>query len=697
MRIVRTVALLSVAASAAGAQDLVKLSIQATTGAEQRPVSGAMVVLDSGPEPAGRTDPRGEWSGGVSSGEHRLRLLSIGFRPRDTVLVIGRNDVTVRIDLAEAIVPLGRIIVTAARREQRLADAVVETEVISARDLERGPSDLASVLTERVGVQLDGGVPAGAGVQLRGFGSRRVLVLLDGQPLVGRVNGNLDLSRLPVSGIERIEIVKGPQSTLYGTDAIGGVINVITKQAAANGRTAALSTTAGSHGRTEITGDAAWRNGALSTAVNAGYNGIELVPGVSSDVATYSRRAHGGLRGGIQVDSALRVEWGGLTVVERQRYRTGQLFHFGDNVQASGRLGAERGGALNRVKATMSASTFDHLSRAATRDTPASDSGSRDRQRLLQGELLWNAVRGPRIWDAGVAVRREWIDADRLSEQAVAIVGVEPFTQATFSIGDVIVTPGARLSWSDRWGSFLAPRVSTLWRPLDGLSIRGSFGRGYRAPDFKELYLSFVNEAAGYAVYGNPDLRPERSTSVSLGSEFAGSRAFVRAAAFSASYRDFIETRAPDPNGVYTYGNINRGWTRGVELEAGFLAGDWRFDAAGERLWTRDDSTGASLLGRTPVTIRTSATGPLYASFRGAVRFAWLARTPINRDERTAAIEYRNAFPQLDVRLSRALFDRFELGGEVNNLLDRELGDAWPGFTGRRFAIRMRWGGDKLD
>jgi outer membrane receptor for ferrienterochelin and colicins len=66
---------------------------------------------------------------------------------------------------------------------------------------------------------------------MRGFGSRRVLVLLDGQPLVGRVNGTMDLARIPVAAIERIEIVKGPQSTLYGSDAIGGVINVISKVA----------------------------------------------------------------------------------------------------------------------------------------------------------------------------------------------------------------------------------------------------------------------------------------------------------------------------------------------------------------------------------------------------------------------------------------------------------------------------------
>jgi outer membrane receptor for ferrienterochelin and colicins len=697
MRIATSAALLAVVTAAAGAQDSVRLTIQATGGAQGRPVAGATIVIDHVAVPDARTDPAGRWSGPVPAGVRHVRLLSIGFRPRDTVLVAGQRDIVLQIDLRETMVPLGEVIVTAARREQRLADAVVETELITARDLARGPTDLASVLTERTGIQLDGGVPAGAGIQLRGFGSRRVLVLLDGQPLVGRVNGTMDLGRLPVSGIERIEIVKGPQSTLYGTDAIGGVINVITRKALVDGLTGGLTTTAGAPGRTDVSGDAAWRRGAWSTAVDGGFNSVNLVPGLGSDVSTYSRRGHAGSRGHFEVDSATRVEWGALGLIERQRYRTGQLFHFGDNVQSAFRLGAHRDGTVDRFQATVSASTFDHLSRAATRDVPASDSGASDRQRLLQGEVTWSGVRGPTVWDAGVVVKREWISADRLSEDNPTILGVEPFAQTTFAAGRLLVTPGARVSWSDHWGSFVAPRLAALFRPRDDLAIRASLGRGYRAPDFKELYLAFVNDAAGYAVYGNPDLRPERSTSVSLGGEWTGTRSFVRATGFNATYRDFIETRAPNAMGEYTYDNIDHGWTRGLEVEGGLLVRQWRLEAGAERLWTRDESSGSALLGRTPYTLRGSLTGPLVAAIRGSVRFAYLARTPVSRDEVAGETRYRADFPQLDLRLARSLGERFELSTSIDNTLDRKLGTDWPGFTGRRLSLQLRWRSDSVE
>src|SRR5690606_31627318 len=114
-----------------------------------------------------------------------IGVRALGFLP--TSVDLGGGD-TVRVRLTAAPLALDRVVVTAARREQRLADAVVTTEVVGRREIEQsGATDLASVLTEQTGIQLHGGHPSGAGVMLQGIGAERVLVLLDGQPLVGRV------------------------------------------------------------------------------------------------------------------------------------------------------------------------------------------------------------------------------------------------------------------------------------------------------------------------------------------------------------------------------------------------------------------------------------------------------------------------------------------------------------------------------
>jgi outer membrane receptor for ferrienterochelin and colicins len=683
-----TLMALLVAAQVTTGSGAPEVHVRVSSAVDGRPLSGAAVTV--GEVSSGRTDDSGAWGGTVPAGRHRVVVKAIGFQPRDTTLVVGDSRVEYHVGLTRAIVPLSEIIVTAARREQRLADAVVETEVITSDELRRGPPDLAAILTERVGIQPGGGVPAGAGVQLRGFTARRVLILLDGLPLVGRINGVLDLSRLPVSSIERIEIVKGPQSTLYGSDAIGGVINLISRAAPRSGSIAGISTSVGSRGRRAVDGDAGWRHGSVSTAVDVGYSGVDLVSGLSSDQATYSRRGNAGLRGRWDVDSTFRFELGALSVLERQRYRTGQLFHFGDNIQSSLRLAAYKDSRNDRINLTLAGSAFDHLSRAATRDVPASDSGARDRQRLVQAELNWNAIRGPALVDAGVAVRREWIDADRLSENNTAITGLEPFAQVTLPVGRMLLTPGARVSLSDRWGEFVAPRVALLYRPNDGVAVRASLGRGFRAPDFKELYLAFVNDAAGYAVYGNPGLRPERSATMSLGAEWTGATAFVRSTAFTAAYRDFIETLVADADGAFTYGNVARGWTRGIEGEAGFLLRDWRIEVGGEHLWTRDEATGRALFGRAPFTARGTITGPVVLSSTVSLRTTYVSRTPIslNQDGETG---YREAFPQLGVRLSRPIGAYLHANVEISNVLDRRPGPDWPGFTGRSVSLSLRW------
>ncbi|MBC7896263.1 MAG: TonB-dependent receptor, partial [Cytophagaceae bacterium] len=448
-----------------------------------------------------------------------------------------------------------------------------------------------------------------------------------------------------------------------------------------------------SQGRLEGAGDLLWRRGDLGLTLDGGARNIDLAPGVAGETDTYARRGNGLATVIWDARADTRLTTSLMGVLERQRYRVGQLYRFADNLQWAGRVAGERTSSLGRMTASMYGTAFQHLSRASTLDAPVSGSGDRDRQALWQGEFLWNAMaRGVAI-DAGTQLRHEQITADRVLDRRRDVSSVEPFVQATITSGAFSVVPGVRSTFSSQWGTFVAPRLAAMWRPRPEFALRASAGRGFRAPDFKELYLDFVNSAAGYAVEGNPDLRPERSTALSLGAELTGRRWWGRAGAWATDYRDFIETSEPDARGTYTYRNLTRGVMRGLELEGGLERGAWEVDVGADFLHSRDRTSGTALLGRAREVVRGSVSGPIAGSMRGTTSVVYTGRTPINRDLATNALLERGGWARVDARLTQPLPSGLTWSLGVTNLLDREMGTSWPGFTGRQFVTSLAWRG----
>lgn len=608
----------------------------------------------------------------------------------------GAVDDASRIALTPLALQLEATVVTAARREQRLKDAVVPIELIGRAEIERsGASDVAGVLTEQLGVQLEGGVPAGAGVQLQGLGTNRVLILVDGQPLVGRINGNLDLSRLPTATLERIEVIKGPQSTLYGSDAMGGVINLVTRRPTSGRTDATLQLVGGSRGRRDLHGSLLRGGERVEAGLDIGSRALALAPGIANDRDTNADRLELAPQLRVRLGEAWRAEAGGLFVTEQQRYRTGQLVRFADRDQLAARAGVTWQRGTARAGALLYRSRFDHLARASTLDRPQGDVGERDRQALTELELTFSdAVRvlgTDGVVDAGLELRREEIVADRVDGLRRHFDMAEPFAQLTLGRGSLQVTPGARFTWNERWGQFVAPRLAALWRPTATLSVRGTVGRGFRAPDFKELYLAFANAQAGYAVEGNEQLRPETSTSAQLNVEWAADRVYLRGTAYENRLRDFIEFVESSTPGVFSYGNVSQARTRGIEGEAGYTAGRVRVEGGVAYLDARDRQTGLLLLGRPRWSGRTSLSIGRLLGARASATLVHTGRTPTQRDPNGLVVATQPDFTRLDLRAVRPIAGGLEFALGVDNVGNRQIGPEWPGFTGRLWHAGLTW------
>jgi outer membrane receptor for ferrienterochelin and colicins len=678
--------------------------LDAATG---RALAGAEVRLVGRDSTHTRTGTNGEWTLRTPApGSYVMRVRLLGYLPADKKVEVERGaTVVAAVRLEAAPLALDQIVVTAARREQALADAVTTTEIVSRADIDRsGATDLASVLTEQTGVELQGGHPAGAGVMLQGIGSERVLVLLDGQPIAGRISGVFDISRIPTAIVDRVEMVKGAQSTLYGSEAMGGVVNIITRTPARGLIGADFRAIAGTQDRRDLTASLNGGIGRVSSAIDVSRRNIEMTPGVGASAGALASRLDGAAKLRWTHDSTRWIESSVLALDERQRWRTGTFHNFADNRQLNARIGAatEWGGGRHRFTPSFFASVFDHLSRASRETKPiAGDTGQRQLQRIYQTELLYGTRFGrtrSQLLDAGLLVRRDETETERVPGGLRSITNVEPYAQLELTAAaGLAIVPGLRVSRSSEWGTHVTPRLAARYRANERLTFRGSVGEGYRAPDFKELFMFFQNTSAGYAVHGNPDLVPETSRNVTAGVEWASDAAYARAQLFHNEFRDFIETRPISEAGeapVYEYANVDNGFTRGVELESGLSLGGVRMEAAYSGLATRDDATGRALLGRSTHAGRASLGATLPLALRVTVSGIYTGRTPMERDPATGTItSWRDAYLRTDVRVARALFRAFadtELVVGADNLFDTRPAQ-WAGFTGRHVYTALSW------
>lgn len=662
-------------------------------------LDAAEIILDGRGSPrSARSGADGSWTlERVAAGRHELVVRRLGYLSANRTVDVGTGrDSGVVVELALSSRALDAIVVTAARREQRLKDVTTTTELVSRREIERtGSSDIASVLSEQTGIQFTGGHPSGSGVALEGLSDQRVLVLVDGVPLYGRIAGGLDLSRIPASAVERVEVVKGPQSTLYGNEAMGGVVNIITRGAVPEQSNAELSAVVGSDRRSDTDLFATTRRGNFSATANLGHRFVERTPGIAGTLGAFTDRLDGLATARWTPGPSLALDGSVLVLDDRQRWRSGTENEFADNTQTNLHAGATVSAGARRLTSTLSFSQLDHLSRASQFSEPIAGTGDRQVQRLAQADLLFSQQTSALVFDAGAQLRREYISSTdgRIAGGSRTLDSAEPYAQAEWSNDRWSIVPGARLSWNEQWGTFLSPRVAARVQVTPELTLRASVGRGFRAPDFKEMYLDFTNDAAFYAVHGNTGLRPEHSSNASLGAEWSRDALYGRAQIYVNQLHDFIETiPLPESGGFaqFTYGNIDRATTRGVELESGFTLGALHAEAGYAYLHARDLSSGGPLLGQPPHSGRLLLGFPLPLEIQASATGVHTGSTPMERDDDGNISSNRDAYTRLDLRFARRLLDRALLSVGADNVFDARPA-RWADATSRQIYLGVSW------
>ena len=451
------------------------------------------------------------------------------------------------------------VVVSAEAEPESAASLGVAATVIDAAEIAASKATTVLDLLRTVpGLDIvqSGGPGTVTSLFLRGTSSTQTLVLVDGVPLNSPYFGGTDLSALSVANVERVEVVRGPFSALYGSEAIGGVVRVFTRKGAAKGEVSGRATLAlGNVSAKEAFAEVALGSGPLTGS--AGFRRT-LTDGELPNEFFEATNVSGSITAALT--DALRV---GL-VARRDEGRTGIPFSSG-TVTPHRTTTNETTTFEAPVSLALSTKSSVEASFRWVKDSPTfSDpdavftSSSTDARRA-GARVAFTSILGAQRLAAGADWERTLVSNE--SNFGVALEDASTRTFALFAEDRValagerlVLTAGVRWDDHSAFGSAVSPRVTLAWRATPSLKLRAAAGSAFRAPSTGELYYPFS---------GNPSLRPEKSNGYELGLEKTLTGGVVaEISGFWNDLRDLIDYDAA----TFTNQNIGSARTRGVEV-----------------------------------------------------------------------------------------------------------------------------------
>jgi vitamin B12 transporter len=464
----------------------------------------------------------------------------------------------------DAVLP--EVVVTASRWEEPVERVPQDVTIITRADIEKkGVTFIADLLRLQPDLQVvqNGGPGMQATLLMRGGGSSQVLVMVDGFKLNSASTGQADLSGLLTTDVERIEIIKGPQSTLYGSEAMAGLVNIITKRGAGKLK-ADLSVEGGSFSTVKTAGSVSGATDRLNYRLSATYfdtDGIPIAKNGSLPNGDTNKSISARL-GATPTDNSsveLNLRYGtDKTHLDNYTFGVGPVDTLNYINNHENYLLATTGKIFFWEKYEQSL-TLSYLHD----DVDATDPVTAYNNYRIKNttELLdWQHTLDlhPLTIAGGFAYRYE--AADNVGSFDQSIDNKAGYLNAKLSLIDdtLILNAGLRDDDHSTFGNALTYRTGVLYylKPLE-MRFKANLGTGFRAPSLNELYYPF---------YGNPNLKPEKSTGYDVGVEkdLFNKKLVLGATWFWQRYKNLIETNF----NTYTADNIGNAQTEGVEIKA---------------------------------------------------------------------------------------------------------------------------------
>ena len=539
---------------------------------------------------------------------------------------------------------LEEVVVTATRTERKLSNVAVPVQIITNKAIQQsGSLRLNDILGEQTGLFITssgattsaGGGVFGNGVQIQGLAPNHVLILLNGEPVIGRNGGIIDLTRLATGDIKKIEVVKGPSSSLYGSEAMGGVVNIITEQPQQDKLIASLR-----YGRFNST------DANLTTAIKRNKWGLQLFgnrnssDGFDFDKTTpektvdpfknYTGQIHFNFLPAAKTKITLLGRY--YNEIQDNFFMARDISTGNDiNITGDGRIRdlninptvTQRFNNRSQSSLRLNFSRYEYeqqLNKQSDKSLYYHDFFQQDFYRVENQTDI-------RLTDQNYFVGGGGIIWQRLNTTRYS--GVKHSNQYYLFLQDehhftdkLLAIAGLRFDKNSDYKEAWSPKLAAQYKFSDKFRINASYGGGFKAPDFQQLYLNFLNTAAGgYVVYGANEititalekqkqegviseilpkayqlalLKPEVSRGLNAGAHYeASDKLHFALNLFRNDIDNLIQVdivayrsnNAP----VYSYFNVKKAFTQGAEFEAKYsLNSYWQLQGGYQFLMTAD-------------------------------------------------------------------------------------------------------------
>lgn len=568
---------------------------------DNKAVTGAVVLLSL---PSGKTtvylpDYNGRVTMSLLDSEKSVvEIKCIGYTPQKLTSLASGEQI---IHLQRSEITLDQVAITSTYTPVPVMQSAYTVKIIDKEQISSMAAvNAADVLAKQLNMRTGYDQAFGSTLTMQGLDMNNIKVLIDGVPVIGRMNGNIDLSQLNTSNVERIEVVEGPMSTSYGTDAIAGVINIITKPQNIRKNSASATAYYESIGtyNADISAQAALNK--INLKLSAGRN---LFQGwnLTDDRRVYEWKPKtqyygsamiSAVFGKIKLNYQLNLfdekitDKGPVTITPFSAYAYDSYYKTLRHSQViSYDYYADE---KNKITGHVSYSSYNrrkevyYKDMVALQQTELTTPEFRDTTAFAAWNVrsAWNHINDDRKinFQTGIDLNLESGNGKRLDRNR-HVDDYAVFASAEYTgVKNLLIRPGLRYSYNTMYKTPLIPSVNVKYDFTPSMAVRASYSKGFRSPGLKELYLDFVD--INHNIQGNPDIKPESSDNYQLSLNHRYKTGKLQLESEIKGFYNKVSNlitlaQYSDTSNLYTYINVGHYTATGAEWTETVTYGNW--------------------------------------------------------------------------------------------------------------------------